>query len=95
MSYVCMYVYAYVYAYVYMYVCVYVYVYVYVHVSQIPKYRRLTALRSLVARNVESLVLMDRLAYLLQHDDVSWAGILHLFDPHISPRSFAMIASRE
>ena len=62
--------------------------------AKIPVYRRLTALRALVARSVESLVLIDRLAFLLEGPDIAWAGILPMFDPRISPRSFAMVASR-
>ena len=57
-------------------------------------YRRLTALRSLLARTVESLVLVDRLCFLLSLPDVKTAALMPLFDATISPRSFAMIAVR-
>ena len=62
--------------------------------EKLGQYRRLTALRSLLARNVESLVLVDRLCFLLELEDLKSAQVMPLFDPRISPRAFAIIALR-
>jgi hypothetical protein len=44
--------------------------------------------------DVESLVLVDRLCFLLDIQDIKFAALMPLFDARISPRAFAMIAVR-
>jgi len=64
-------------------------------VARLPEMRRVQALKALLARAIESLVLQDRLLYLLSTPGISEAVVMPLFDPEISPRSFAIVAIRE
>ncbi len=60
-----------------------------------PAYAMLFALRTLVARVVETAILLDRVAYLheaLGADAI--VGVMPLFDPVLSPRNFAIYACR-
>ena len=50
--------------------------------------------RSLFAPLVEGIVLLDRLLYLEDHPATASASVLRLFDPGVSPRCYALIASK-
>ncbi|XP_064487777.1 probable methyltransferase-like protein 25 isoform X2 [Ornithodoros turicata] len=44
---------------------------------------------------IEGLILLDRLVFLLEQEDVEDAHIIQLFDPVISPRCFALYATKK
>ncbi|XP_006821789.1 putative methyltransferase-like protein 25 [Saccoglossus kowalevskii] len=54
-----------------------------------------TQYKAIFAPIIESLIILDRFAYLLQQDDICEAHIVKLFDPVISPRCFALIALKK
>lgn len=59
--------------------------------------RRLAAfvqLRAVLAPVIESLILLDRALYLLEHEHVSQVYLVQMFDPVISPRCYGLIASK-
>mmetsp|Transcript_18501 Transcript_18501/g.60730 ORF Transcript_18501/g.60730 Transcript_18501/m.60730 type:complete len:137 (-) Transcript_18501:1147-1557(-) len=62
--------------------------------ARLHEFRRLGALRAILARCIESMVLIDRLCFLQEEDQETRAAIVPLFDPSLSPRSFAIIAHR-
>ncbi|XP_043944372.1 methyltransferase-like protein 25 [Protopterus annectens] len=43
---------------------------------------------------IEGLILLDRLCYLKEQDNVSWSGLVRLFDPLKSPRCYAIVAMK-
>ncbi|KAK3734912.1 hypothetical protein RRG08_038937 [Elysia crispata] len=49
-------------------------------------------LKLVLAPVIEALILLDRLAFLLEQDTVNKAHLVQLFDPVTSPRCFALIA---
>ncbi|GFO27204.1 methyltransferase-like protein 25 [Plakobranchus ocellatus] len=51
-------------------------------------------LKLVLAPVIESLILLDRLAFLLEQENVSSAHLVQLFDPVKSPRCFALIATK-
>ena len=69
--------------------------------ARLPELRRLTAVRAVLARAVEALVLLDRAAFLLEVREEltspppAVVALLPLFDPVISPRSVAVVALRD
>ena len=48
--------------------------------------------RALFGPLIEGLILLDRLAYILEQDCTSQAYLARLFDPVISPRCYAIVA---
>jgi len=61
------------------------------------KKRRLSSffqLRTLLAPVIEAVIVLDRLAFLWETQDVVRAGILDIFDPVQSPRCYAVVGSK-
>ncbi|XP_071832700.1 probable methyltransferase-like protein 25 isoform X2 [Apostichopus japonicus] len=54
-----------------------------------------TAARLAFSRMVESLLLLDKLCFLLEQPDVESASIVRLFDPVQSPRCYAVVATKK
>ncbi|XP_038144355.1 methyltransferase-like protein 25 [Cyprinodon tularosa] len=48
-------------------------------------------LKVTLAPCIEGLILLDRLCYLKEQEDVSFSALVQLFDPLLSPRCFAVI----
>ncbi|XP_061570483.1 methyltransferase-like protein 25 [Cololabis saira] len=48
-------------------------------------------LKVILAPCIEGLILLDRLCYLKEQEDVSFSGLVQLFDPVLSPRCFAVV----
>ncbi|XP_053109848.1 probable methyltransferase-like protein 25 isoform X2 [Hemicordylus capensis] len=44
---------------------------------------------------IEVLILLDRLCYLKEQDNVAWSGLVKLFDPIKSPRCYAVVALKK
>lgn len=44
---------------------------------------------------IEALMLLDRLCYLKEQDNIAWSGLVKLFDPVKSPRCYAVVAVKE
>ena len=69
--------------------------------ARLPELRRLTAVRAVLARAVEALVLLDRAAFLLEVREEltspppAVVALFPLFDPVLSPRSVAVVALRD
>jgi hypothetical protein len=51
-------------------------------------------LRALLAPVVESVILLDRLLFMLEHPDTRSASLVKLFDPVTSPRCYALVATK-
>ncbi|NXN85735.1 MET25 protein, partial [Bombycilla garrulus] len=49
-------------------------------------------LKVVLAPCVEVLILLDRLCYLKEQENIAWSGLVKLFDPVKSPRCYAVIA---
>ncbi|XP_066113659.1 probable methyltransferase-like protein 25 [Saccopteryx bilineata] len=49
-------------------------------------------LKVVLAPCIETLILLDRLCYLKEQEDVAWSALVKLFDPVQSPRCYAVIA---
>uniref|UniRef100_A0A8C6W884 Methyltransferase like 25 n=1 Tax=Nannospalax galili TaxID=1026970 RepID=A0A8C6W884_NANGA len=49
-------------------------------------------LKVVLAPCIETLILLDRLCYLKEQEDVAWAALVKLFDPVKSPRCYAVVA---
>ncbi|XP_068256800.1 probable methyltransferase-like protein 25 isoform X2 [Nyctibius grandis] len=52
-------------------------------------------LKVVLAPCVEVLILLDRLCYLKEQDNIAWSGLVKLFDPVKSPRCYAVIALKK
>ncbi|NXL93869.1 MET25 protein, partial [Alectura lathami] len=52
-------------------------------------------LKVVLAPCIEVLILLDRLCYLKEQDNVAWSGLVKLFDPVKSPRCCAVIALKK
>ncbi|XP_071114458.1 probable methyltransferase-like protein 25 [Haliotis cracherodii] len=52
-------------------------------------------LRAVLAPCIESLILLDRYLYLLEQDNIQDVYLTQLFDPVVSPRCFAIIATKK
>ncbi|XP_076776231.1 putative methyltransferase-like protein 25 isoform X1 [Arvicanthis niloticus] len=52
-------------------------------------------LKVVLAPCIETLILLDRLCYLKEQDDVAWSALVKLFDPVQSPRCYAVIALKK
>nr|XP_020633467.1 methyltransferase-like protein 25 isoform X1 [Pogona vitticeps] len=44
---------------------------------------------------IETLILLDRLCYLQEQDNIAWSGLVKLFDPIKSPRCYAVVALKK
>ncbi|KAK9399745.1 methyltransferase-like 25 [Crotalus adamanteus] len=44
---------------------------------------------------IEGLILLDRLCYLKEQDNIAWSGLVKLFDPIKSPRCYAVVALKK
>ncbi|KAM9311604.1 putative methyltransferase-like protein 25 [Gastrophryne carolinensis] len=49
-------------------------------------------LKVFLAPCVEALILLDRLCYLREQENIIWSGIVKLFDPVKSPRCYAVVS---
>ncbi|KAM4676647.1 putative methyltransferase-like protein 25 isoform 2-T3 [Discoglossus pictus] len=54
-----------------------------------------TMLKVILAPCIEALILLDRLCYLKEQDNLAWAGIVKLFDPVKSPRCYAIVSMKK
>uniref|UniRef100_A0A8C2T0P0 Methyltransferase like 25 n=1 Tax=Coturnix japonica TaxID=93934 RepID=A0A8C2T0P0_COTJA len=52
-------------------------------------------LKVVLAPCVEVLILLDRLCYLKEQNNIAWSGLVKLFDPVKSPRCYAVIALKK
>ncbi|XP_024056618.1 methyltransferase-like protein 25 [Terrapene carolina triunguis] len=52
-------------------------------------------LKVVLAPCIEVLLLLDRLCYLKEKDNIAWSGLLKLFDPVKSPRCYAVVALKK
>ncbi|NXV83982.1 MET25 protein, partial [Atlantisia rogersi] len=52
-------------------------------------------LKVALAPCIEVLILLDRLCYLKEQDNIAWSGLVKLFDPVKSPRCYAVIALKK
>lgn len=52
-------------------------------------------LKVVLAPCIETLILLDRLCYLKEQDDIAWSALVKLFDPVKSPRCYAVIALKQ
>uniref|UniRef100_A0A4X2JP76 Methyltransferase like 25 n=2 Tax=Vombatus ursinus TaxID=29139 RepID=A0A4X2JP76_VOMUR len=52
-------------------------------------------LKVVLAPCIETLILMDRLCYLKEQDNIAWSALVKLFDPVKSPRCYAVIALKK
>ncbi|XP_026355736.2 probable methyltransferase-like protein 25 isoform X1 [Ursus arctos] len=52
-------------------------------------------LKVVLAPCIETLILLDRLCYLKEQEDIAWAALVKLFDPVKSPRCYAIIALKK
>ncbi|XP_010146794.1 PREDICTED: methyltransferase-like protein 25 [Eurypyga helias] len=52
-------------------------------------------LKVVLAPCIEVLILLDRLCYLKEQDNIAWSGLVKLFDPVKSPRCYSVIALKK
>ncbi|XDA74310.1 hypothetical protein R6Z07F_004534 [Ovis aries] len=52
-------------------------------------------LKVVLAPCIETLILLDRLCYLKEQDEIMWSALVRLFDPVKSPRCYAIIALKK
>ncbi|XP_023605530.1 methyltransferase-like protein 25 isoform X3 [Myotis lucifugus] len=52
-------------------------------------------LKVVLAPCIETLILLDRLCYLKEQEDIAWSALVKLFDPVKSPRCYAVIALKQ
>ncbi|CAM4487013.1 unnamed protein product [Caretta caretta] len=52
-------------------------------------------LKVVLAPCIEVLLLLDRLCYLKEKDNITWSGLVKLFDPVKSPRCYAVVALKK
>ncbi|XP_036614349.1 methyltransferase-like protein 25 [Trichosurus vulpecula] len=52
-------------------------------------------LKVVLAPCIETLILMDRLCYLKEQDNIAWSALVKLFDPVKSPRCYAVTALKK
>jgi hypothetical protein len=55
----------------------------------------LLKLRAVLASCVESLIVMDRLLFLHEQESTEEVSLVQLFDPAVSPRCFAVTATKK
>ncbi|XP_053572907.1 probable methyltransferase-like protein 25 [Bombina bombina] len=49
-------------------------------------------LKVMLAPCIEALILLDRLCYLHEQENIAWTGLVKLFDPVKSPRCYAVVS---
>ncbi|XP_037072990.1 methyltransferase-like protein 25 [Pollicipes pollicipes] len=59
-----------------------------------PRLEAFSVLRASLAPVVEAVILLDRLAFLLEQGSVESAELVQLFEPVTSPRCYALIATK-
>lgn len=52
-------------------------------------------LKVVLAPCIETLILLDRLCYLKEQENIAWSALVKLFDPVQSPRCYAVIALKK
>ncbi|KAM4748841.1 putative methyltransferase-like protein 25 [Rhinophrynus dorsalis] len=52
-------------------------------------------LKVLLAPCIEALILLDRLLYLKEQENLAWSGLVKLFDPVKSPRCYAVVSMKK
>uniref|UniRef100_G3TF09 Methyltransferase like 25 n=1 Tax=Loxodonta africana TaxID=9785 RepID=G3TF09_LOXAF len=52
-------------------------------------------LKVVLAPCIETLILLDRLCYLKEQENIAWSALVKLFDPVTSPRCYAVIALKK
>ncbi|NXU82773.1 MET25 protein, partial [Xiphorhynchus elegans] len=52
-------------------------------------------LKVVLAPCIEVLILLDRLCYLKEQENIAWSGLVKLFDPVKSPRCYAVLALKK
>ncbi|XP_054974534.1 probable methyltransferase-like protein 25 isoform X2 [Sorex araneus] len=52
-------------------------------------------LKVVLAPCIETLILLDRLCYLKEQEDIAWSALVKLFDPVKSPRCYAVVALKK
>uniref|UniRef100_A0A672NSZ6 Methyltransferase like 25 n=1 Tax=Sinocyclocheilus grahami TaxID=75366 RepID=A0A672NSZ6_SINGR len=68
------------------------------HKHYIPRMNEMVAfnmLKVILAPCIEGLILLDRLCYLKEQDNVSHSALVQLFDPLQSPRCYAVVGVKE
>ncbi|XP_073507718.1 probable methyltransferase-like protein 25 isoform X2 [Phyllobates terribilis] len=52
-------------------------------------------LKVFLAPCIEALILLDRLGYLREQENLAWSGLVKLFDPVKSPRCYAVVSLKQ
>ncbi|XP_068132954.1 probable methyltransferase-like protein 25 [Hyperolius riggenbachi] len=52
-------------------------------------------LKVFLAPCIEALILLDRLCYLREQENIAWSGLVKLFDPVKSPRCYAVLSLKQ
>ncbi|KAM5170605.1 putative methyltransferase-like protein 25 isoform 2-T2 [Mantella aurantiaca] len=52
-------------------------------------------LKVFLAPCIEALILLDRLCYLREQENIAWSGLVKLFDPVKSPRCYAVVSLKQ
>ncbi|XP_063783753.1 probable methyltransferase-like protein 25 isoform X2 [Pseudophryne corroboree] len=52
-------------------------------------------LKVFLAPCIEALILLDRLCYLREQENLAWSGLVKLFDPVKSPRCYAVVSLKQ
>ncbi|XP_018408410.1 PREDICTED: methyltransferase-like protein 25 [Nanorana parkeri] len=52
-------------------------------------------LKVFLAPCIEALILLDRLCYLREQENIAWSGVVKLFDPVKSPRCYAVVSLKQ
>ncbi|KAM3926993.1 putative methyltransferase-like protein 25 isoform 2-T2 [Leptodactylus fuscus] len=52
-------------------------------------------LKVFLAPCIEALILVDRLSYLREQENIAWSGMVKLFDPVKSPRCYAVVSLKQ
>ncbi|XP_075712912.1 putative methyltransferase-like protein 25 isoform X2 [Rhinoderma darwinii] len=52
-------------------------------------------LKVFLAPCIEALILLDRLYYLREQENIAWSGLVKLFDPVKSPRCYAVVSLKQ
>ncbi|XP_069830128.1 probable methyltransferase-like protein 25 isoform X2 [Dendropsophus ebraccatus] len=52
-------------------------------------------LKVFLAPCIEALILLDRLSYLREQENITWSGLVKLFDPVKSPRCYAVVSLKQ
>lgn len=64
------------------------------HAAYTPRMAEMRAfnmLKVILAPCIEGMVLLDRLCYLKEQENIAFSALVQLFDPLLSPRSYAVV----